>query len=157
AADLGFGADALRDREGALQERIERRADGTDFTRDVPGLFDLAEDLRFTDNHGVERGSDAEEMANGLALAQSIEVRRDRVGGDVEVLVQEIECSCRFGAVGAFDDREKLDAIAGGENESFADAGLASERARGVGETRDGDSETLADVERSGGVVHADE
>ena len=31
---------------------------------DGVGLFDLAEDLGFADDHGVERGGDAEEMAD---------------------------------------------------------------------------------------------
>ena len=100
-------------------------------------------------------------MADGLALTQGVEVRRDSGGGDVEVVLQKVERgggSCAvLDAVGAFGDGEELDAIAGGEDEGLANAGLAGEGARGVGEARDGDGETLADVERSGGVIHADE
>src|SRR6185437_402195 len=100
-------------------------------------------------------------MADGLALAQRVEMRRDGGGGNVEVFVQEVErgrwCSAVLGAVGALSDCEELDAIAGGEDEGFADAGLAGERARGVGETGAGNGEALADVERGRGVIHADE
>ena len=91
AADLGLGADALGDGEGALQERLERGGDGADLAGDGVGLLDLAEDLRLADDHGVERGGDAEEMADGLALAELVEVRLDGLGGDGEVLVQEAE------------------------------------------------------------------
>ena len=53
-ADLGFGADFLGDGEGALEERFELSGDGADLAGDGVGLFDLAEDLRLADDHGVE-------------------------------------------------------------------------------------------------------
>src|SRR6185437_8641747 len=92
-------------------------------------------------------------MADGLTLTQGVEVRRDCGGGDVEVLVKEIErrrqrCTV-LGAVGAFDHREQLDTIAGGEDEGLADAGLVREGARSVGKPCDGYGEALAHVEWS--------
>ena len=89
AADLGLGADALGDGEGALQERLQRSGDGADLVGDGVGLLDLAEDLRLADDHGVQRTGDAEEMTDGLALTELVEVRLDRGGRDGEVLVQE--------------------------------------------------------------------
>ena len=167
AADLRFCADALRNGEGALKQRVQHGAEGScgadcaDLAGDIPGLFDLAENLGLANDHRVERGGDAEEMADGLALAQRVQVRRNRGGGDVEVLVEEVQrdgwCCAVVRAIGAFANGEELDAIAGGENEGFANAGLTGERARGVGEARDGNGEAFADVERSGGVVHTDE
>jgi hypothetical protein len=91
AADLGLGADALGDGEGALEQRLERGGDGADLAGDGVGLLDLAEDLGLANDHGVERGGDAEEMADGFALAELVEVRLDGVGGDGEVLVQEAQ------------------------------------------------------------------
>ena len=91
AADLGLGADALGDREGALEERFERGGDGADLAGDGVGLLDLAEDLRLADDHGVERAGDAEEMADGLAIAELVEVGLEGGGGDSKVLVQEAE------------------------------------------------------------------
>ena len=132
AANLGFGADALGDGEGALQERLERGGDGADLAGDGVGLLDLAEDLRLADDHGVERGGDAEEMADGLALAELVEVRLDGLGGDGEVLVQEAQEAEVGRTVTGFLAGDELDAIAGGEDEGFADAGLVRERADGV-------------------------
>ena len=54
AADLGFGADALGNGEGALQERLERGGDGAGLARDGVRLLDLAEDLRLADDHGIQ-------------------------------------------------------------------------------------------------------
>ena len=91
AADLRLGADALGYGEGALEQRIERGGDGADFARDGVGLLYLAEDLRLADDHGVERRRDAEEVADGFAVAELVQVRLDSVGGDGEVLVEEAE------------------------------------------------------------------
>jgi hypothetical protein len=47
--------------------------------------------LGFADDHGIERTGDTEEMADGLALAELVEVRLEGGGGDGEVFVQESE------------------------------------------------------------------
>ena len=52
---------------------------------------------------------------------------------------------------------DELDAIAGGEDEGFADAGLVGERADGVGQAGRGNGQALADLERRGGVIDADQ
>ena len=96
-ADLGLGADFFCDGEGALEEGVELAAlgalaaDGSDLAGDGVGLLDLAEDLGLADDHGVQRGGHAEEVTDGLALAELVEVRLDGGGGDGEVLVEEAE------------------------------------------------------------------
>jgi len=155
AADLGLGADALGDREGALEERFERGGDGSDLTRDGVGLLDLAEDLRLSDDHGIERAGDAEEMADGLAMAELVEVRLEGGGGDSKVLVQEAEDVWGIAIAGVVLDGEELDAVACGEDESFADAGLLGEGARGVCEAGGGNGEALTQLDGRGGVVDA--
>ena len=98
-------------------------------------------------------------MANGLALAELVDVGLDFFGGEVEVVVQEAQHAEGWGerAFGSVAYSEELDAVAGGEDESFANAGLMGEGAGGVGQARDGDGEALADVDGSGGVVDAEE
>ena len=73
-ADLGFAADFFCDGEGALEESFEVSGDGADFAGDGVGLFDLAEDLGLAYDHAVERAGDAEEMADGFALAEFVEM-----------------------------------------------------------------------------------
>ena len=73
-------------------------------------------------------------MADGLALAELVEVRLEGGGGDGEVLVQEAEKVGGIAGAGVVLNGEELDAIAGGEDEGLADAGLMGECARGVGE-----------------------
>jgi len=157
AADLGLGADALCDPEGALEERIERGGDGPDLARDGVGLLDLAEDLGFADDHGIERAGDAEEMADGLALAELVEVRLEGGGRNGEVLLQEAEEVWRITVAGVVLNGDELDAVAGGEDEGFADSGLMGEGACGVGEAGGGNGEALADLDGRGGVVDAEQ
>ena len=138
-ADLGFGADFFGDGEGALEEGFEVSGDGADFAGDGVGLFDLAEDLGLAYDHAVERAGDAEEVADGFALAEFVEVGLDVGGRDGEVFVEEAEevgCGLGlvFGFAGVVLQGEEFDAVAGGEDEAFADAGLMEEGAGGVGE-----------------------
>ena len=102
-------------------------------------------------------------MADGFALAEFVEVGLDVVGRDAEVLVEEAE-EVGFGLglgvcgfAGVVLQGEKLDAVAGGEDEAFADAGLMEEGAGGVGEAGGGDGEALADLDGRGVVVDAEE
>ena len=137
--------------------------DGADFAGDGVGLFDLAEDLGLAYDHAVERAGDAEEVADGFALAEFVEVRLDVVGQDGEVLVEEAE-EVGFGLgldaggfAGVVLEGEEFDAVAGGEDEAFADAGLMEEGAGGVGESAGGDSESFAHLDGRGVVVDAEE
>ncbi len=150
---MRLGADALGDREGALEEAFELARDGADLAGDCVGLLDLAEDLRLTDDHGVEGAGDTEEVADGLALAELVEVRADGGGGDGEVLVEEAE---EVGG-GFVLEGEEFDAVAGGEDEALADAGLVEKGTGGIGEASGGDGEALADLDGGGGVVDAEE
>jgi hypothetical protein len=61
------------------------------------------------------------------------------------------------GFAGVVLQGEKFDAVAGGEDEAFADAGLVEEGAGGIGESRGGDREALAYLDGRGVVVDAEE
>ena len=134
--------------------------DGAYLPGDGVGLFDLAEDLRLADDHAVERTGDAEEVADGFALAEFVEVGLDVVWRDGEVFVKEAE-EVGFGlGLRGFSvvlQGEEFDAVAGGEDEAFADAGLVEEGAGGVGEAAGGDGEALANLDGRGVVVDAEE
>jgi hypothetical protein len=104
-------------------------------------------------------------MADGFALPELVEVRLDVVRGDGEVLVEETE-EVGFGLrlfaeeIAGFAvvlEGQELDAIAGGEDEAFADAGLVEEGTGGVGKAGGGYSEAFADLDGRGGVVYAEE
>ncbi len=76
-----------------LQQMFELAGDGAGGARGGEGLLDLAENLRLADDHGVEAGGDAEEMADGLLIAMLVDVRREQRVVEAEVAVQK----CRSG------------------------------------------------------------
>lgn len=153
-ADLGLVAHTFCDCEGALQEAFEGAGDGADFAGYVVRLFDLTENLRLADDHGIKRRGDAEEVADGFALAVFVEVGLEGGGGHGEVLVEE---AWEVGRGGVLLEGEKLDAVAGGEDEAFGDAGLVKQSASGVGEAAGGYGEALAHVDGRGVVVDAEQ
>jgi hypothetical protein len=120
--------------------------------------------LRLTDDHAVERAGDAEEMTDGLAFAELVEVRLDIAGWDGKVFVDEAE-EVGFGFASGLSRRfrglvlqgEELDTVAGGEDEALAYAGLVDEGAGGIGELANGYGEAFADLDRRGVVIDAQE
>jgi hypothetical protein len=110
--------------------------------------------LGFADDHGVERAGDAEEMADGVAVFEMVEmaVKIEAVAGfglleeagDLGVGVLFI--------VGGDDD---LDAVAGGEDEGFLDAVGVAEAVEGLGERGGVEGEAFADFDGSGAVIEA--
>ena len=76
-ADAGFAARFFGGGKGALQQVLELAGDGPGGARHGKGLLDLAENLRLADDHGIEAGGHAEEMADGFLLAVFVEVRRE--------------------------------------------------------------------------------
>jgi hypothetical protein len=86
--------------------------------------------LRLAYDHGIERGGHAEEVAYGFAIAVLVEVGLEGSGLDTEVFVEEAR---EVGGSVLFLEGEELYAVAGGEDEAFADAGLVEQGAGGVG------------------------
>jgi hypothetical protein len=89
-----------------------------------------------------------------------VEVGLDVVGWDAEVLVEEAEeisLCLGLSCFGVILQGEEFDAVAGGEDETFADAWLMEEGAGGVGESGRGDREALANLDGRGVVVDTEE
>jgi hypothetical protein len=110
-------------------------------------------------DHRVERTGYAEEMADGFALTELVEVGLESLRRNTEVLMEEAEevSLVVFGGRGVVLQGNNLDAVAGGEDESFADAGLVEKCPHGVGEAACGYGEALADLDGRGVVVDAEE
>ena len=152
-SDGGLGAHALGDGEGAAEELVELSANGAYGAGGGVGLFDLAENLGFADDHGIQARSHAEEMADGVFLAEFVEVRVEFFGGQMEVVVQEsAQVGVAVGGVG-----HDLHAIAGGDDHALFDPGIGVEIAAGIGQARLRDRQALAHFERRALVIHANE
>ena len=68
-------------------------ADGAGCAGDGEGLLDLTKNLRFADDHRVETGGDAEEMAHSLLIPMLVEMRSKECRVEAEVAVQKC---CQF-------------------------------------------------------------
>ncbi len=95
-------------------------------------------------------------MTDGFTFAELVEMRLEIGRGDVEVLVEEVEGAGVFRLRGVLHG-EEFDAVAGGEDDGFADTGLVGEGAGSIGEARGSDGEALANLDRRGVVVDAQE
>ncbi len=69
----------------------------------------------------------------GFALAELVDVRLHGGWLDVEVVVEEAQHAGGVAALYGVVHGEELDAVAGGEDHRFADAGLVGEGSCGVG------------------------
>ena len=114
ASDLRLGAHSLRGRLRPGHEAREIRAGGAVLLRGLVRLLDLAEDLRFPDDHRVEARRHAEEVREGFVLAAHHGMRR---AGRTDLADQIVGDRARIG------DREDLQAVAGRDEERLAHAG----------------------------------
>ncbi len=117
-ADLGGAAYLLGDREGALEQLIQVRAQRAGFGGGAHRVFHLAEDLRLAQHHGIEPAGHAEGVAHGLRLPQRIHVGRQFAGVDVVVVGQPADGVLVGGVFGqvAVGRAVELGAVAGGED-----------------------------------------
>ena len=96
------------------------------FLSNADGIFDLTENLRFAQDHGVQTAGDTEGMADGFIVIQGIEVRADFFGRQVVILRQPVDDF--FG----FTDAVKLGAVAGRKNDCFFRRLTAREVGHGI-------------------------
>ena len=79
-ADFGLRAHFLGDRERMLEQRAELRAQRAGLLSIAHGIFQLAEDLRFAEYHGIQAASDPEYVPNRFLVIQREQaVRESRV------------------------------------------------------------------------------
>src|SRR5581483_12379855 len=88
----------------------------------VEGVFDLPQDLRLADDHGIKAGGDPEKVAEAISRRVEIKAGGERIGRKLRLILdQEILDRFKplFGA--SFYDRADLHPVAGGENQTLLD------------------------------------
>ncbi len=157
--DVGLGVDALPDAQGLLEELVEVAADLVGLARGVVGVAELAEDLRFAGDHGVESGGDAEGVGDGVGAVAHVPAGGEvEVGLDLGEAPDAVELVDDGGepAVEAAGDGVDLDPVAGGEDDGLADLAAAQERAREFGGGLGPDREPFQGLDRCAAVRDAD-
>lgn len=116
AADGGLGADFFRDLEGALEEAIGDAAGEFGVLSGLVGLFDLASDFGFAEDHRVETAGNGEEMFGGCSAFFDV-----KVGGEIDVAGGKDPEETMNGAVYPWSDTVNFDSVAGGQEDDFGE------------------------------------
>ena len=146
-ADPGLIAGAAAGGEGAAEEAVEDRPGAALDQSQLVGALDLALDLGLAEDHRVEPGGDAEEVADRVAGAQRVEVAEQLGGADLGLAGEHAERG-RLGLDRVGDDQVELGAVAGRDRRRLVDAGGLGQLAQGAGGAALGQREPLAQVER---------
>jgi hypothetical protein len=152
-ADAGLVSDLARDGKSPLQQRIEIAVHPTHRARNGIGFFHLAENLRLAHDQRVQTGGNAKDMPHHFRSAIFVQIRTECAWVQSEIVVDKLQ---QVG-LGGFLIREKLDAIAGGENHPLAHAGHSKQGLCRLLQARRRDGEPFPYRKRRGFVVDANE
>ena len=152
--DSGLGADALGDRERAVEAAAEERADRAARARGLERVLDLAEHLRFAEHHRIEARCDAERVPHGVGARALVEHRLDRDGRRA---LREVCAGRARGGAGVGSDAVDLDAIARRHDERLGERRAREDRAKLVSEAVAGDGQLLPDLDRCSAVRQPDD
>jgi hypothetical protein len=111
------------------------------------GFADLAEDLGFAEEEGVQPGGNAKEMANGGAIVVLVEGAVENVGANGMKFAEEGgQAGSAF--VGGFGrDAVNLAAVASREDERFFEKAAGAEFVGGSASLFGGEGDALAELE----------
>jgi hypothetical protein len=74
-SEAGLRPHALAGGERRVEQPVQQRAGGMDFSRSGVRVLHLPENLRLADDEGVEAGGNAEEVARRVEVQALVEVR----------------------------------------------------------------------------------
>ena len=152
--DRGFGADFFADAKGALEDAIEHGSGRPGFQRGLVGLFDLAEDFRFADHHGIQPADDATEVLGGGGFFFAV-----KVGGharvDLDLLGQSFFDAAKGGlCIGGGE--VKFRAVAGRDDHAFRSFGQHHQLTGGFAQQRRAYGESLPHFHGGRAVIEAE-
>jgi hypothetical protein len=123
----------------------------------VVGVFDLAWDLGFAHDEGIERGGDLEEVLDDLGVVVDVEVGEQVGGVEVGAVGEEFGQVIGIGVFSSGYGGVEFGAVAGGEEDELAGGPGGAEGGEDVGCSGGIEGEPLSQVERGGFVVESEE
>ena len=145
ARDGGFGTNLLGGLERALEELVQAGIDGSGIGGRCVGLFDLAENFGFAEDHGIETAGYAEEVLGS----------RCGIGGSKRKVGQEAG-EIRQGGLGIGGGGVKFHAVAGREQNRALEALDRTDAREGFRKAVRTHGEFFAHLERGVAVADAD-
>jgi hypothetical protein len=152
----GLRAHALADAERRVEQAVQHRTDRPHVGGGRVGFLHLPKDLRFTDDQRVEAGGDTEQMPDGVAVRELVEVRGECRAVDAVKVGDELdELGARL--IDLIGRRVELGSIAGGQHDRFAAREPRTQLAKRHVETAGVEVEPLAQLDRRGLVADSDQ
>lgn len=153
ATDVGVGADPLGGDQGVLGQALEFRTDGARAARHLPGVLDLAEDLRLTQYQGVEAGSHPHGVADGGIVM--MQVARCLQASQVQAVVVAHPAQ-QLAVIASAGIAVEFGAITGGKNGHFGQPEVVMQVPQGVRQLLGGESNTLPQFHRCRDVIETE-
>ena len=149
----GLAAHPLGDRKRAAEKLVQLSANRAHRSRRRVGFLHLTQNLRLSHHHGIQAGSHAKQVPNGILLPEFVEMGIQFFRLQMKMIMQESP------QVGMAIDRmgDHLDPVAGRDHDTFFDSGVSRKLAARIRQARFRDGQPLADFEWRALVIHADE
>ena len=118
--------------------------------RRLVGHFDLAENLRLAQHHGIQSGGDPQNMAHRPPLGMLVKIRPQIRDAQRVVMAQPLY---HLPAVVIFQATVQFGAITSGQNGGFMDAAMPAAAEKGVRKLRQAEEEQEGGEQRSRDLV----
>ena len=151
----GFAAHPLGGSEGTLQQPLQNQPAGAFGVRLGIGALDLPQDLRFANHHGVQPGSDLEQVARGFDAAPAQQMRHQLVFRHLMIRGQEGAQAPGSRFLLPRHHRIDLDAVAGGKDQPLPHGGQRQQGTQRLSQPRRRKGHPLAQGHRRAAVVYA--
>jgi hypothetical protein len=151
-ADLGVRADPLGDSKAMLEQPVEAGTQAAGVARQLPGVLDLAQDLRLAQHQRVEAGGYPEQVAHSVTVMVLIQAAPKNVELKPVGLGQP---ACGLALVAVADAAVDLGAIAGGNDRGLLHTCPCQQRGQRFGQALGRERHLLAQGDWRGLVAQA--
>ena len=155
-AERRLGSDALADEERPIEEAAEQWSGAMPLGGPVERLFHLPEDLRLTDDGGIEPGGDAEQVGDGVPSLEREQMRGEELLRNAVELAQEVD-DLAPGALEIVVHHVQLRTVARRQHHAFGHRRPCRELLHRRTDVAAREVQLLAQFDRSGAMAHAKE
>ncbi len=135
-----------------MEQLVERGPGTAGLLRHAVRIFELTQDLRLAEHHGVETRGDAEGVFYGLLFLVNVQT-----GGEVEIIAMvPFEPPRQFRA-GRGSRPVDLGAVTRGQNDHLCDSGFLPQSAQRGNQSVLAERHLFAQSDRCGRVIHAED